>query len=175
MHVCSLCQITLASRYYYIITLIVLFEYLQNPASGDALTKLQDDIDETKIILVSHLWFWTLLACTKCVICRLLFPMSVVSVCHVAQLGFTVRGSFGAAFAKLLWPLVRSSNWAESVRSSKHRHNWVGHVLRSDDSKATNLWRLCICVYATILFTFVYMYSIERWRQLLTAVKSWMI
>ena len=28
--------------------------YLQNPASGDALTKLQDDVDETKIILVSE-------------------------------------------------------------------------------------------------------------------------
>jgi len=28
------------------------------------------------------------------------------SVCHAAQLGFTVRGSFGAAFVKSLWPLV---------------------------------------------------------------------
>jgi len=28
------------------------------------------------------------------------------SVCHATQLGFTVRGSSGAAFAKLLWPLV---------------------------------------------------------------------
>lgn len=25
---------------------------MQNPASGDALTKLQDDVDETKIVLV---------------------------------------------------------------------------------------------------------------------------
>jgi len=29
-----------------------------------------------------------------------------LSVCHAAQLGFTMRGSFGAAFAKSLWPLV---------------------------------------------------------------------
>jgi len=28
------------------------------------------------------------------------------SVCHAAQLGFTVRGSFGAASVKSLWPLV---------------------------------------------------------------------
>jgi len=28
------------------------------------------------------------------------------SVCHTAQLGFTVRRSFGAVFAKLLWPFV---------------------------------------------------------------------
>jgi len=29
-----------------------------------------------------------------------------LSVCHAAQLSFTVRVSFGAAFAKSLWPLV---------------------------------------------------------------------
>jgi len=29
-----------------------------------------------------------------------------LSVSHVAQLGFSVRGSFGAAFAKSLWPPV---------------------------------------------------------------------
>jgi len=29
-----------------------------------------------------------------------------LSVCHAAQLSFTVRESIGAAFAKLLWPLV---------------------------------------------------------------------
>jgi len=28
------------------------------------------------------------------------------SVCHVAQLGFTVRGSLDAVSAKSLWPLV---------------------------------------------------------------------
>jgi len=37
-------------------------------------------------------------------------PMIMVfvcqSVCYAAQLGFTVRGSFSAAFAKLLWPFV---------------------------------------------------------------------
>jgi len=31
------------------------------------------------------------------------------SVCHADQLGFTVRWSFGAAFAKSLWPLVKCS------------------------------------------------------------------
>jgi len=44
--------------------------------------------------------------CIECMRCRLLLPVCVVSVhqsvCHVAQLGFTVRGSFGAAFAKSL-------------------------------------------------------------------------
>ena len=39
--------------------IIILISYclniLQNPASGDALTKLQDDIDETKIVLVSKI------------------------------------------------------------------------------------------------------------------------
>jgi len=31
-----------------------------------------------------------------------------MSVCHAAQLGFTVRGSFGAAFAQSLWLFVTS-------------------------------------------------------------------
>jgi len=38
--------------------------------------------------------------------CRLFVPMCAVSVCHTAQLAFTVRWLFGAAFAKSLWPLV---------------------------------------------------------------------
>jgi len=41
--------------------------------------------------------------------CRLLLTdvhVVCVSVCHAAQLGFAVQGSFGAAFAKLLWPFV---------------------------------------------------------------------
>jgi len=29
-----------------------------------------------------------------------------LSVCHAAQLGFTVRGSFGVAFAESLWPII---------------------------------------------------------------------
>jgi len=49
----------------------------------------------------------TFLGCIKCM--RLL-PISVVSVCqsvcHAAQLGFTVRASFREAFAKSLWFLV---------------------------------------------------------------------
>jgi len=38
-----------------------------------------------------------------------------LSVCHEAQLGFTVRGSFGAAFAKSFWPLVRFLVWLRFV------------------------------------------------------------
>jgi len=58
------------------------------------------------------------LGCIECMRCRLLLPMRAVSVCqsvrpavclsvcHAAQLDFTVLGLFGTAFAKLLWPLV---------------------------------------------------------------------
>jgi len=55
-------------------------------------------------------WF---LGCVKCKRCKLLLPMSVclcLSVyLSVTQLnsGFTVRESFGAAFAKSLWSLVQ--------------------------------------------------------------------
>jgi len=34
---------------------------VQNPASGDALTKLQDDVDETKIVLVNMMLQYCLL------------------------------------------------------------------------------------------------------------------
>jgi len=54
--------------------------------------------------------FCQLLGCVDCMKCRLLLPMCAVSVslsfCHATQLGFIVQGSFGAAFAKSLWPLV---------------------------------------------------------------------
>jgi len=34
-----------------------------------------------------------------------------LSVCHAAHIGFTVRGSFSAAFAKSLWPFVFLVSW----------------------------------------------------------------
>jgi len=52
-----------------------------------------------------------LLGCIECMRCRLLLPMCAVSVrLSVTRLNFAARafcaGSFDAAFAKLLWPLV---------------------------------------------------------------------
>jgi len=39
-------------------------------------------------------------------VCLLVCPFARLFVSHAAQLSFTVRGSFGAAFAKLRWPIV---------------------------------------------------------------------
>jgi hypothetical protein len=43
-----------------IIVFLWIVVWVQNPATGDALTKLQNDVDETKIILVSILLGFTL-------------------------------------------------------------------------------------------------------------------
>jgi len=42
------------------------------------------------------------LGCIECMKCRLLLPMCVVSVCHVAQLSFTVRGVIQCSLVFLL-------------------------------------------------------------------------
>jgi len=53
------------------------------------------------------------LGCVECMRCRLLLPMCAVSVCQsvchaVQSTRFHCAESFGAAFAKLPWPLVDS-------------------------------------------------------------------
>jgi len=54
--------------------------------------------------------------CYRCARC--------LSVCHAAHLGFTLRGSFGAVFAKSLWPLVVSRSLAAWT--------WIAVKSRSD-------------------------------------------
>jgi len=55
------------------------------------------------------------LGCIECIRCRLFLPMVTVSVCPsvtrliLAAAHAVCVGSFGAAFAKLLWPLVAFS------------------------------------------------------------------
>jgi len=54
------------------------------------------------------LYRFVLLGCIECMRCRLLLPMFAVSVClSVTRRVQCVWGSFGAAFAKLLWPLIK--------------------------------------------------------------------
>jgi len=59
---------------------------------------------------LGHRRISTFLGCIECMRYRVLLSTCAVyvckSVCHAAQLGFTVWGSFGAAFAKPFWPLV---------------------------------------------------------------------
>jgi len=43
------------NRLFYVYVSKLIKYCVQNPASGDALTKLQDDVDETKIVLVNKM------------------------------------------------------------------------------------------------------------------------
>jgi len=63
---------------------------------------------ELTLVLSSQLY---LLGCIQCMKCGLLLLMIVVSVIlsrmhRMTPAGFHCVGTFGAAFAKLLWPLV---------------------------------------------------------------------
>jgi len=55
------------------------------------------------------------------------------SVCHMAQLGLTVWGSFGAAFAKSLWPFVSDTTdtVVMSVANICRRHDHRVHNFRN--------------------------------------------
>jgi len=50
-----------------VVALIAGWNCVQNPASGDALTKLQDDVDETKIVLVSYI--------VRCILYQTIFTL----------------------------------------------------------------------------------------------------
>jgi len=51
------------------------------------------------------------LGCIECMRCRLLLPMCMVSVHQSVR----HAGSFGAAFAKSLWPLVTTTNCRDEL------------------------------------------------------------
>jgi len=56
-----------------------------------------------------------------------MLPMCAVSVCqsvcHAAKVGFAVWGSFGAAFAKSLWPLVYTETNKRNITSLLYIHS----------------------------------------------------
>jgi len=54
-------------------------------------------------------------------VCPSVCPSVSLSVCHAAQLGFAVRGSFGTAFAKSLWPLVSTGDTTQVATPSRRR------------------------------------------------------
>jgi len=62
------------------------------------------------------------------------------SVCHAAQLGFTVQGSFGAAFAKSLWSFVQLVSETHKVASKPSA--WFPIDLQS----LLQVYNNCCCV-----------------------------
>jgi len=66
-----------------------------------------------------------------------------LSVCHAPQLGFTVRRSFGAAFAKSLWPLVCD----HTARLWRDVRAIIGHAMQWQRQSQTKNWRLLICSF----------------------------
>jgi len=87
-------------------------------------------------------WPSQIVGCISCIRCRQLLPIRAVSVCqsvcHAAHLGFTVWGSFSAAFAKSFWPLVKFTY--DIPNSSLFRSNFDAILNNYSNTPVLRAW-----------------------------------